>query len=71
MSESELQLQSSWFNYKTGEYDHHSGLPENMKDYIPQSDAAQNMFDLLVNDMGKGKGEAAIQVLTAGIPKED
>jgi len=54
-----------WHNYRTGETDWLQDAPADYSDYIPQDAAAQNMYHLLVDDMGELPTEACIKVLTA------
>ncbi len=60
-------MMSGWYNFKTREHDYFAGLPpeEHFKDYIPQFDAAQNLFDLYVHHMEKSQIEAMEAVLKA------
>jgi len=53
----------AWFNFRTGEYDFISGDPENMKDYIPQSTAAQGLYGCYTA-LGDEPLEAARKVLS-------
>lgn len=55
---------SAWNNIKTGETDWLYETPENLADYLPQDDACQNMFKLLV-ETGQEPLDAFIRVLTA------
>ena len=53
----------SWFNYKTGRYEEIE-TPKNFKDYLPQSEAAQGLYDVYIA-MGNKPSDAAIKVLKA------
>lgn len=53
-----------WFNFRTGQYDYIE-IPTDFSDYIPQSQAAQGMYRLLVYDMGVTPIEASLRVLNA------
>lgn len=57
----------AWFNFRTREYDYILGIPENPKDYISQYPAAQNMYDLLIENLGYTKEEAMLKVLSAQV----
>jgi hypothetical protein len=55
-----------WYNYRTQAHDRLAETPQDFKDYIPQSDAEQNMYSLLVHKTGYRPINAAIKVLEAG-----
>lgn len=61
--------QLHWYNYKTGENDYREKPIDDKEavDYIPQLDAAQNLYQCL-RGMGKDILEAMKDVLTACLP---
>jgi len=50
-----------WYNFRTGKYE---DTGEDLRDYIPQSPVAQNMYDLLVQT-GTEPLDAALKILMA------
>jgi len=59
-----LPQEMAWYNYKTREYEYIS-TPLDFHDYIPQSDAAINLYELYIEHMDLSPTEAAVKVLSA------
>lgn len=53
-----------WFNYVKQDYEYVE-TPTDFSQYIPQSQAAQSLYTLLINHMNKAPIEAALHVLNA------
>lgn len=58
-----MDNKSSWYNYKTGESEMIE-TPSDFADYIPQQNAAQNMYKTYLK-LGEEPIEAALKVLMA------
>ena len=56
-----------WYNFKTKEYE--VTEPTDYAEFIPQDNAAQNLYKLLIENMGKTPLDAAEEVLRAACGK--
>lgn len=56
-----------WHNFRTGEVDYLRGSPESFEDYIPQVQAAQAVYKILVENMGEKPIQAALRVLSLSV----
>lgn len=53
----------AWYNFAKEEYEYFAEPPGDYKEYIPQSPAAQGLYNLLMEHRGQSSQEAAIHVL--------
>ena len=54
-----------WFNFRTKEYEGLAETPQDFADYIPQEQAAQNLYKLYIEHFGLSPIDAAKKVLEA------
>lgn len=52
-----------WYNFRTGKYESHTGVPDRPSDYISQSPAAQRLYNLYVDSGTKTPEDAMLEVL--------
>jgi len=57
-------MKKAWHNLRTGQRDALSQTPTDLRDYIPQYPASQNLYALLVEATGKTPLEAALHILS-------
>lgn len=61
-----MNMPMSYYNFKTKKYDYFITPPQDWRDYIPQNESVQNLYQIYLA-MGKSPTIAAGHVLAASV----